>query len=106
MKILYITNHQSIAAYNGGYISDYMKDLLFFGLYEVLGPDVVDSTPIVSLYTECKSSVNKERLWGGFSSFWLIDKDMIDRTNIEEKIRDRYFDLIIYGAIKRCQDFY
>ncbi len=48
-----------------------------------------------------------QHLWGkGFSSSYLIDKDTFDRTNIEEKIKDKYFDLIIYGAVKRCLDHY
>jgi hypothetical protein len=46
-------------------------------------------------------------LWGkGFTSTFLIDKDTTDRTNIKEKIKDKYFDLIIYGAVKRCLDYY
>ena len=106
MKILYITNHKSIAACNGGYVSNYMNDLLFYGLYEILGSEVVDSTPIISLYKEYENTVSRDHLWGGFTSFWLIDNDIADRTNIEEKIKDRHFDLIIYGAIKRCQDYY
>ena len=106
MKILYITNHKSIADCNGGYISDYMNDLLFYGLYELLGTDVIDSTAIISLYKEYESQIDKEQLWGGFTSFWLIDHDHVDRSEVERKIADRYFDLIIYGAIKRCQDFY
>jgi hypothetical protein len=40
------------------------------------------------------------------TTFWLIGDNNIDRTNIEEKIKDRYYDLIIYGAIKRCKNYY
>jgi hypothetical protein len=40
------------------------------------------------------------------TAFWLIEDNNIDRTNIEEKIKDRYYDLIIYGAIKRCKNYY
>ena len=40
------------------------------------------------------------------TSFWLIGENNIDRTNIEQKIKDRYYDYIIYGAIKRCKDYW
>ena len=55
MKILYVTNHLEISRTNGGFINDYLNDLLFFGLKELFGPDVVDSTPILNLYKECES---------------------------------------------------
>lgn len=110
MKILYITNHNSIARASGGYINDYLNDTIFYGLYELqqegVITEVVDSTPIISLYKEYKERIPKQNLWGGMTTFWLIDKDEVDRSNIEEKIKNKYFNLIIYGAIRRCQDYY
>jgi hypothetical protein len=106
MKILYITNHLDIARASGGFINDYQNDLVFYGLRELFGDDVVDSTQIVSLYKEYEDKIPIQHLWGGMTTFWLIGDNNIDRTNIEEKIKDRYYDLIIYGAIKRCKDYY
>ncbi len=106
MKILYITNHISIANASGGFINDYQNDLVFYGLREIYGDDVVDSTQIISLYKENKGRIPPQHLWGGMTAFWLIGDNNIDRSNIEEKIKDRYYDLIIYGAIKRCKDYY
>jgi hypothetical protein len=106
MKILYITNYNSIAQASGGFISDYQNDLVFYGLRELFGDDVVDSTQIISLYKEYEGKIPSQHLWGGMTTFWLIGDNNIDRTNIEEKIKDRYYDLIIYGAIKRCKDYY
>lgn len=106
MKILYVTNYNSIAQASGGFISDYQNDLVFYGLRELFGDDVVDSTQIVSLYKEFEGKIPPQHLWGGMTTFWLIGDNNIDRTNIEEKIKDRYYDLIIYGAIKRCKDYY
>lgn len=106
MKILYITNHKSIF-HNGGFINDYMNDLLFYGLTELENVEVTDSTPIIHLYKQYKSDINPRTLWGkGFTSTFLIDEDNVDRTNIEEKIENKYFDLIIYGAVNRCLDYY
>jgi len=106
MNILYITNYQSIAMASGGFVSDYQNDLVFYGLRELWGDAVVDSTQIVSLYQEYEGKIHPRHLWGGMTTFWLIGENCIDRTNIENKIKDRYYDLIIYGSIRRCKDYY
>ena len=106
MKILYITNYDEIAMASGGFVNDYQNDLLFYGLRELYGDDVVDSTQIVSLYKEWEGRINPRNLWGGMTAFWLIGENKIDRTNINQKIKDKYYDLIIYGAIKRCKNYY
>lgn len=106
MKILYVTNHMSIAKQSGGFINDYLNDLAFYGLHELFGEDVVDSTSIISMYCENQDRIAKQRIYGGFTSLWLIEKDLRDRKNIVEKINDRFYDLIIYGSIFRCQDYY
>jgi len=106
MKILYVTNYIDIAKASGGFVNDYQNDLVFYGLRELFGDDVVDSTQIISLYKDYENKIPKQHLWGGMTTFWLIGENNIDRTNIEEKIKDRYYDLIIYGAIKRCKQYY
>lgn len=107
MKILYITNYHNSAKISGGYINDYLNDLLFHGLYELEDVEVIDSTPIIHLYKEYKNNVPMVNLWGkGFTSTFLIEKDTQDRTNLIEKIKDKYFDLIIYGSVHRCLEYY
>lgn len=107
MKILYITDYKKSFQLSGGYINDYLNDLLFYGLTELKDIEVVDSTPIIHLYKDNKEKINPQFLWGkGFTSTYLIDNDNINRTNIEEKIKDKHFDLIIYGSINRCLDYY
>ena len=106
MKILYVTNHIDIAKASCGFVNDYQNDLVFYGLRELFGDDVVDSTQIVSLYKEYENKIPSQHLWGGMTTFWLIGENNIDRSNIEEKIKDRYYDLIIYGSIKRCKQYY
>ena len=106
MKILYVTNHMDILRASGGFVNDYQNDLVFYGLREMFGDDVVDSTQILSLYKEHEGRIHPQHLWGGMTAFWLIGENNIDRTNIEEKIKDKYYDLIIYGAIKRCKNYY
>lgn len=106
MKILYITDHRKIFKASYGFISDYMNDLLFHGLYELFGDDVTDSTEIISLYKKNQDTVDPKTIWGGFSAFWLIGDNKIDRSDIETKIKKKYYDLIIYGAINRCDDYF
>jgi len=106
MKILYVTDHRKIFKASYGFISDYMNDLLFYGLYELFGDDVTDSTQIVSLYKDQQQQVDPKTIWGGFTAFWLIGDNKIDRTDIEQKIKHRYYDLVIYGAINRCDDHF
>jgi hypothetical protein len=106
MKILYVTNYSDIAKASGGFINDYQNDLLFYGLRELFGDDVVDSTQIPTLYKEYEGRIPQQNIWGGMTSFWLIGDNNIDRTNIEQKIKDRYYNYIIYGAIKRCKNYY
>ena len=106
MKILYVTNHNDIVKSSYGFINDYQNDLLFYGLRELYGDDVVDSTQIISLYDEYKGKINPQNLWGKMTTFWLIGENNIDRTNIEQKIKDKYYDIIIYGSIRRCDNYY
>lgn len=106
MKILFVTNYTQIAMASGGFINDFINDGIFHGLRELYGNSVVDSTKIVSLYKEFKNKIPRQHLWGGMTLFWLIDNDDIDRNDIEAKIKNKYYDLIIYGAIKRCKDYY
>lgn len=107
MNILFITNYQTTLRKSGGFINDYLNDLLFHGFYELENVNVVDSTPIIHLYKENLPHIPIQHLWGkGFTSTFLIDEDTVDRTLIEEKIKDKYFDLVVYGAINRCTDYY
>ena len=107
MKILYVTDHINSAKVSGGFINDYLNDLLFYGLTELENIEVVDSTPIIHLYKENKEKISMNNLWGrGFTNTFLIGKDTVDRNNQTEKISDKYYDLIIYGSVNRCLDHY
>tara|TARA_R100001509_G_scaffold148320_1_gene106032 strand:- start:2626 stop:3690 length:1065 start_codon:yes stop_codon:yes gene_type:complete len=41
---------------------------------------------------------------GGFTYSGHLDDVDVDRENIEDKIRDKYYDLIVYGSFNRCKD--
>jgi hypothetical protein len=77
---------------------DYTTDCLFHGLRSVYGNSVVDCPKIWYMY---KSSFyhggpQLSDIYGrGFTIFGTLDDPAVDRTNIEDKIINQYFDFII-----------
>lgn len=86
-----------------------MCDMLFHGLRSELGPDVVDAERIWYMYADefGEGRHDRSKLYGrGFTVYGLLGPDSdVDRTDLEHKIRAKYFDLIVYGSIYRCCHF-
>ena len=103
MKILYIHH------INSDYYNDYMSDLLLHGLREIFGKDVIDYPGCWYMYSdESKKKVfDKNKLWGkGFTTQNLLENyNTFDRGEILNKIIKKYFDLVIYGSIRRSNIF-
>ena len=103
MKILFIS------ATSENNLTDYMNDLTLHGLRELYGNDVVDYPGCWYLYSDevKKRNFDTNKLWG--KGFNLNDSfqgyDLIDRNDISTKIKSKYFDLIIYGSIRRSSRF-
>ena len=105
MKILYIhstdKDHQ--------FYNNYMSDLLLHGLRELYGNDIVDYPGCWYLYEDeiKKRKYDEKRFWGkGFTIKNILGNfNSIDRENIEQKIKSKYFDLVIYGSIRRSDLF-
>lgn len=96
MKILFM---------NLGNIVDYQCDCLLIGLKEMFGENVVDVNKAHHLYTTY-SSEDALKLYGkGMTVCRTLPDLEIDRTDIENKIKKKYFDYIIYGSIWRCDDY-
>jgi len=100
MKILYVSE---------GLNPDYLCDLLLHGLRTLLGPDVVDIRRIASVYRDYffTGSFNEEEKRGRWYTVYglLPDDNGVDRTDIVNKIRNKYFDYVIYGSVHRCLFF-
>lgn len=78
---------------------DYMRCLSFIALREVLQEKAVDIPKLTHLY---KSYVGREHLYGkGFTYACSLDDIFVDRSEIEEKIQNREFELVIYGSVHR-----
>ena len=96
MKILYITANQR---------NDFMSDTVFHGLKSLFGDDVIDLNPIWYMYnTVDKPSLINQLHGRGFTLAGTIQSSEVDRTDIDHKIKNNHFDLIVYGAIYRCLD--
>lgn len=94
MKILYLSS--------GGNTQDYMRDCVAHGMRTLLGPDFVDVNKLDSLYI----GADRTKMYGlGFSLYSLLPDIEVDRTDIPAKIRNKFFDLIIWGSIHRNQDY-
>jgi len=89
MKILYISGAQG---------PDYLCDMLFHGLREHFGAEVVDINRLGYMY---KGAETKGLYGKGFTLYGLIDEGEVDRSDIPAKLQSRYFDYVVFGSIQR-----
>ncbi len=95
MKILFITSDTS----------DYQSDSLFHGLRSLYGSQVVDFPKAERMYKFDLENINV--LHGlGFTCYGLLENIKVDRNNIYEKVKNNYFDLIIFSSIHRQFGFF
>jgi hypothetical protein len=96
MRILFISSN---------YQNDFLCDTIFHGLVSDTSNEVIDLNPLWYMYdtVDKKSLVN--RFHGrGFTFCGTLPSVNIDRSNIPEKIANKYFDKIVYGNVHRCLD--
>jgi hypothetical protein len=73
---------------------------------QISGLEITDVNRLWYMYNDIdkKNLVNKFH-GRGFTYYGdLLDRD-VNRNNIEIKIKNKYFDKIIYGNIRRCADY-
>jgi hypothetical protein len=91
MKVLYVSSAKG---------PDYQCDMLFHGLRTLLGPDVVDFNRLDFMY----KGFFKD--WPWYTLYALLNPEPeADRSDIEAKIRNKFFDVIIYGSVLRDRQF-
>ena len=104
MKILFVHSKG-----NNTHINDFMSDLLLHGLRKLHGQDVVDYPGCWYMYSDeiLNREYNINKIWGkGFTiNKTLNNYNSIDRTEIKKKIQTKFFDLVIYGSIRRSNLF-
>ncbi len=105
-KILYLSNDAS---------PDYLRCCILIGLKELLQDRIIDFPKIEHIYKNYTGNILRfylsnlygKRLYGkGMSYTKIIDDIPIDRSNIEQRIKNKEFDLIIYGSVHRGLRFY
>ena len=102
MKILYISTNKNNPPVEP--LVDYQNDCLLIGLKELFGDDVVDYQRRDHLYTDFSVEEAKKQYGKGFTVTRVLEPDNADRTDIEKKIKNKFFDLVIYGSVSRCID--
>jgi len=96
MKILYLTKGDHV---------DYQNDAVLIGLKELFGADVVDYNKQEHNYTTYDAE-KASKLYGMGMTVTRVLPDLeVDRTDITSKIKNKYFDYIVYGSIWRCNDY-
>lgn len=96
MRILYIANNSQ---------NDFLSDAVFHGLKCLDNVEVVDYNPLWYMYNNIKQEELVNKFHGrGFTYYASLPYTEVDRTNIEEKIKQKYFDVVIYGNIHRNLD--
>lgn len=93
MKILYIS---------AGNHCDYQDDCLSIGLKELFGASVVDVNKREHIYTSMPQDKASQMYGRGMTVTRVLEDHEVDRSDIENKIAAKYFDLVIYGSIARC----
>lgn len=76
---------------------NYTRELLTIGLRQILGNNFIDYPKINIVYKNCK---DKEKYIGkGFTYGGVLEDDNINRENIDKRIVNKEFDIIIYGKV-------
>lgn len=84
---------------------DYLRCITLIGLKEVLGNRVVDVPKIEHIYKSYTGNI--QNLYGRGMTYTKIIEDLpIDRRDIGQRIENKEFDLIIYGAVHRGMPYY
>ncbi|MDB4396132.1 hypothetical protein N9Z65_00805 [bacterium] len=96
MKILYITIGDHM---------DYQNDSALIGLKELFGADVVDVNKQHHNYDTYDADLAKTMYGKGMTVTRVLQDLPVDRTDIKNKIKTKYFDYIVYGSIWRCSSY-
>lgn len=104
MKILYICGNQRSTQFP--WLIDYQNDSLLYGLKELFGDDVVDVNRRHNLYWDYSDEDVASEYGKGFTFTRLLDSDNTDRDDIKKKIKNKYFDLVVYGSVWRNLEYH
>ena len=102
MNILYVCRKDE----NGFIHIDYLDECVLIGHKELFCSQVVDVNKKLSLYTDYPDEM-KYRLYGrGYTLTQNIEPHECDRDDIENKIRNKFYDYVVYAKIENCNDYF
>lgn len=87
MKVLYLSKGDHV---------DYQDDCLFIGLRELFGEEVVDYNKRSHNYVSYPEQEAKKLYGMGMTVTRVLPELEVDRTDITSKIKNKYFDYIVY----------
>lgn len=100
LDIMNYSGHGKILFLSYDTYTDYMRCNLLVGLKELLGSSVVDVPKIPHIYSNYQGNIRN--LYGkGISYTKIVEDDFVDRHNIIRRIKNKEFELIIYGSVHR-----
>jgi hypothetical protein len=81
--------------------TEYLRDFILIGLKEALGGDkVIDYPQLPFIYKDYPLDIHW--LYGyGMTYTKILDNVYVDRSDLREKIKNKYFELIIYAEIHK-----
>ena len=88
---------------------DYLRCLTAHGLRQVLGTNFIEAPRLPHLYTDYPEEQLPNLYGQGFTYSRLLDAEadkLVNRQNIEARIKAKEFDFIIYGSMHRGQPFW
>lgn len=97
MKVLLITKGSP----------DYQSDVIFHGLYSLLGAEFTHSEEYNLMYKD-RTTLQQLRNCGsarGFTMWGNLPKYQNDNSDLPNKIKNKYFDFIIFGSIRRNNEY-
>ena len=103
MKILYLKTEDPLISHNC--YNNFLHDTLLIGLRNNFGNDVIDYPGAWYMYSEERKrrvGNSTKKFWGKlFTLYDSLEKyNSIDRDDIKNKIKNNFFDLIVYGSIR------
>jgi hypothetical protein len=85
---------------------DYQSNSVMHGLYKLLGPDLTTSSDHSVMYKDKTTSEQLFNLYGrGFTMWGNLPFCFNDNSDLENKIKNKHFEYIIYGSFRRDSSF-
>lgn len=85
---------------------DYQCDCLLHGFYSLLGADLTHTDDYHLMYKQYTTPEQLKNSSGrGFTIWGNLPEYLNDKSDIENKIKNKYFDFIVYGSVRRHRQY-